>query len=126
MTNYSVKNVDEYISASPEVSHSHLKEIRAAVKSAVPEAEEGISYGKPYYKYLGMLGGFDVYKKHIGFEIWSDALKDEDRKALEEKGYKTGSRTFQIGFDQKVPTEIIKKMFKEQAKFNEIKANEKE
>ena len=46
MTNYSVKNVNEYISDAPKEARSHLREIRAAVKSAVPKAEEGISYGK--------------------------------------------------------------------------------
>lgn len=85
------------------------------------EAEEGISYGKPCYKYHGMLAGFDAYKNHIGFEIWADELQNEDRKTLEEKGYKPGSRTFQIRYDQKVPTAVIKKMLEVQAKINEGK-----
>lgn len=116
MTNYSAKNVDEYIASAPEEARPHLKELRAIVKSAVPEAEEGIHYGKPYYKYHGKyLAGFDTYKNHIGFEIWADQLKSEDRKMLEEKGYRTGSRTFQIQYDQKVPTAVIKKLIKAQA-----------
>ena len=122
MTNYSAKNVNEYISGAPKEARSHLREIRAAIKSAVPKAEEGISYGKPFYKYHGMLAGFDAYKNHIGFEIWADKLQSEDRKMLEEKGYKTGSRTFQIRYDQKVPTTVIKKMLKTQAKMNEVKS----
>src|SRR5688572_12339223 len=121
MTNYSVKNVNEYISDAPKEARSHLREIRAAVKSAIPKAEEGIRYGKPFYKYHGMLAGFDAYKHHIGFEIWADKLQSEDRKMLEEKGYKTGSRTFQIRYDQKVPLTVIKKMLKAQAKMNEVK-----
>ena len=122
MTNYSAKNVNEYISDAPKEARSRLRELRAAVKSAVPKAEEGISYGKPFYKYHGMLAGFDAYKNHIGFEIWADKLQSEDRKLLEEKGYKTGSRTFQIRYDQKVPTTVIKKMLKAQAKMNKVKS----
>lgn len=68
-----------------------------------------------------MLAGFDAYKNHIGFEIWADKLQSEDRKMLEEKGYKTGSRTFQIRYDPKVRTTVIKKMLKAQAKMNEVK-----
>lgn len=122
MTNYSAKNVTEYISGAPKEARSHLRELRAAIKSAVPKAEEGISYGKPFYKYHGMLAGFDAYKNHIGFEIWADKLRSEDRKMLEEKGYKTGSRTFHIRYDQQVPTTVIKKMLKAQAKMNEVKS----
>jgi uncharacterized protein len=122
MTNYSAKTVGEYISGAPKEARSHLREIRRAVKTAVPKAEEGISYGKPYYKYHGMLAGFDAFKNHIGFEIWVDKLQSMDRKILEEKGYKTGSRTFHIRYNQKVPTALIKKLLKAQAKMNEAKS----
>lgn len=125
MTNYSVKNVNEYIDAAPQEARPHLQEIRAAVKSAIPHAEEKIGYGKPYYKYHGWVAGFDVYKNHIGFEVW-DGLEDEDRKSLEETGYKTGSVTFQIKYDQKVPVAIIEKLVKTQARLNENKAEGKQ
>jgi uncharacterized protein len=125
MTDYSAKNVQEYISGAPKEARSHLRELRAAVKSAVPKAEEGISYGKPYYKYHSMLAGFDAFKNHISFEIWADELQSNDRKMLEEKGYKTGKRSFQIRYDQKVPTTMIKKVVKAQAKLNEVKAESK-
>lgn len=125
MTNYSAKSVSAYIAAAPKEARPHLKEIRAAVKSAVPKAEEGISYGKPYYKYHGMLAGFDAYKNHIGFEVWAEKLAGDDRKKLEGKGYKTGSRTFQIAYDQKVPSAMIKKMVKAQASVNEVKSKKK-
>ncbi len=120
MTNYSVKNVEEYIAAAPEEARLHLRELREAMLSAVPEAEEKIGYGKPYYKYHGWVAGFDVYKQHIGFEVW-DGLESEDRKKLEELGYKTGSVTFQIRYDQKVPAAMVKKMVKAQVKLNEAK-----
>ena len=119
MTNYSAKDVDGYISAAPEEARPHLKQIRAAIKSAVPKAEEGLSWGKPYYRHHGMLAGFDAFKNHVSFEIWADELKSKDRKALEDDGYKTGKRTFQISYDQKVPAALIKSLVKAQAKVNE-------
>ena len=122
MTNYSVKNVDEYISAAPKEARSHLKEIRAAVKSAIPKAEEKIGYGKPYYKHHRWLVGFDVYKQHIGFEILEGQLPSEIRMSLEEKGYKTGKKTFRIRYDQKVPSAMIKKLAKVQLKLDEAKS----
>lgn len=121
MTNYSVKNVGEFIKAAREEVRSHLKEIRAAVKSGLPRAEERIGWGKPFYYYNGWIAGFDVYKNHIGFEIFANRLPNEIRKELEEKGYKTGNKTVQIRYDQKVPTLLIKKLLKTRAKINEAK-----
>jgi uncharacterized protein YdhG (YjbR/CyaY superfamily) len=121
MTNYEAGTVAKYISAAPEKARSHLKEIRAAIKSAVPKAEEEISWGKPYYRSHGMLAGFDAFKNHVSFEIWADELEKQDRDKLEERGYKTGKRTFQISYDQDVPTAVIKTLVKVQAKANEKK-----
>jgi uncharacterized protein YdhG (YjbR/CyaY superfamily) len=125
MTNYSAKNVDEYISGAPKEAHSHLREIRAAIQAVAPEADEGIRWGKPYYKFQGMLGGFDVFKNHISFEIWADELQSKDRTWLEEKGYKTAKRTFQIRYTQKVPTSIIQQMVQALAKRNLVKKGNK-
>jgi len=75
MTNYSAKNVDEYISAAPQEARSHFEEIRAAVKSALPEIEEKTGYGKPYYKYHGWVVGLmflktiSALKFGMGFKV---------------------------------------------------------
>ncbi len=120
MANYSAKNVDQYIEAAPAQSRPHLIKIRQAVESAIPSIEQEIGYGKPYYKYRGWVAGFDVYKNHVGFEVWG-GLSSDDRKSLEEKGYKTGSVTFQIGYTQEVPAAIIRGLVKAQVKRNEEK-----
>lgn len=125
MTNYSAKTVAQYIAAAPAEARSHLREIRAAVKSAVPKAKEGIHWGKPYYDQDGMLAGFDALKNHITFELWADELNSKERKALEGSDYKTGKRSFQINYDQKVPTASIKRLVKAQAKLNAAKAKRK-
>ncbi len=125
MTNYSVKTVAEYIKAAPKEARSHLKEVRAAVISALPKAEEKIGYGKPYYKTSRWVVGYDAYAHHVGFEIWDGQLSSELRQTLEAKGYKTGSKTFQIRFDQKVPAALIKKISKGQDKVEAKKAAQK-
>lgn len=125
MTNYSVKTVTEYIQAASKDARPHLKEIRAAVTAALPKATEQIGYGKPYYKTTRWVVGYDAYTHHIGFEIWDGQLPKELRQALEDKGYKTGNKTFQIRFDQKVPIALIRKIVKAQAKREAEKAAEK-
>jgi len=44
MAKTNLATVDEYIAACPEESHAKLQEIRAAIKAAVPNAKEKISY----------------------------------------------------------------------------------
>lgn len=116
MPNYAAADVSAYIKAAPKEARAHLEAIRAAVKSALPKAEEKIGYGKPYYKSGRWLVGFDTYTRHIGFEIWEGQLSADVRATLEKKGYKTGNKTFQIRFDQAVPEAMIKKIAKAQAK----------
>ena len=95
------KDVDSYIAKSDREARPKLEELRKIIKSTIPEAEEGISWGVPFYKYYGALAGFAAYKNHVSFGF-ADVLQSEDRKMLEEKGYITGKKTIQIKFDQKV------------------------
>lgn len=126
MKNYKAKDVDSYISSSPEEARPTLKELRLLIKSTIPNVEEGISWGVPWYRYHGMLAGFAAYKNHVSFgPVWLTPLQSSDRKRLEKEGYKTGKKTIQIRFDQTVPTAVIKQMLKSQAKANVAKRERK-
>ena len=112
------RDVDTYIANSDPEAFSVLTEIRKVIKSAVPKAEEGISWGVPFYKYYGALAGFATYKNHVSFGIATGVLEKKDLEILKIKGYTTGLKTIQIKFDQKVPSTIIKQILKEKAKIN--------
>jgi uncharacterized protein YdhG (YjbR/CyaY superfamily) len=120
MRNYGAKDVDSYIASSGREARPKLKEIRKVIKSAIPKAGEGISWGVPFYKHHGVLAGFAAFKNHVSFGF-AAVLQNEDRKMLEEKGYLTGKKTIQIKFDQKVPATAIRQILKAQAKKNEAK-----
>ena len=110
------KSIDDYIQASPEESRPIMEKLKGLIESTVPGAQGGISWNVPIYKHNGILAGFDVAKKHVSFGI--DCLKEEDRKELEKKGFKTGKSTIQIKFDQEVPVVEIKRLIEEQYKLN--------
>ncbi len=120
MKNYLAKNVDEYIKSAQKEAQPKLRELRMVIKSAAPKAEEGISWGVPFYKYHGLLAGFVALKNHVDFGL-AFALQSKDREMLEKKGYMTGKKTIQIKFDQKVPTTVIREILKAKAKMNEAK-----
>ena len=118
MQNYKAKDLQDYIEHSAPEARLVLEALRGLIKSTVPEAEESISWGVPFYRYKGALAGLATYKNHVAFG-GAAALPEEHREALEEKGYKTGNKTVQIKFAQKVPATQIKQILKAQAKLNE-------
>ena len=71
--------------------------------------EETISWGVPFYKFHGQLGGFATYKRHVSFGLARE-LPADDRRLLEEAGYATGKKTIQIKFDQAVPADAIRRL----------------
>ncbi len=112
------KTVDWYIANSNLEARAIMERLREIIKSTVPEAEERISWNVPNYKLNGVLTGFAVYSKHVSLGFSEGGLSDEERKAFEDKGHKTGIGTVQIKFNQKIPTKIIEQTLKSHAKMN--------
>ncbi|AGB14930.1 hypothetical protein Halru_0284 [Halovivax ruber XH-70] len=98
------ETVDGYIADADEAARPTLRELRELVTSTVPEAEEGISYNVPFYRFHGTHVGITAFTNHATFGIGADALGSDDRDRLEAMGYDTGKETIQIGYEQDVPT----------------------
>ncbi|WP_245999620.1 iron chaperone [Paraflavitalea soli] len=61
-------NIDAYIAGFPAPVQKVLKQIRATVRAAAPDAEEAIKYAMPTFMLNGkQLVLFAAFKKHIGF-----------------------------------------------------------
>lgn len=109
------KSVDEFVVEAPLAACRVLEHIRKLVKQAVPEVDETMGYGKPYYKYYGWMTGVKLSTKFLGVEIW-DSLSDKVSQKLDALGYKTGSKNLQIRYNQEVPVELFTRLVKAQAK----------
>ena len=82
-----------------------LQRIRTAIKSAAPDAVEGIAYGMPAYKLNGKpLVYFAAFPKHIGFYATPEA---HEEFAAELAKYKQGKGSVQFPLDQPIPYELI-------------------
>ena len=119
------KDVDSYIANSSREARPILKELRRIIKSTIPDVEEKISWGLPFYRYHGELGGYAAYKNHVSFGCGGTDLQRENRKILEAKGYITGKKTIQIKFNQKVPTTAVKQILKTSQKKNDLRPAQK-
>jgi uncharacterized protein YdhG (YjbR/CyaY superfamily) len=118
MRMYQAETVDDYIANSDEKARPIMKEIRTIIKSAIPKAEEKISWGMPFYRYHGAIAGFSVFKNYVDFGF-CNVFSAEERKIFEDRGYVTKKKIVQIRFDQPVPAEEIKRIVEERAKENE-------
>lgn len=118
-------NVDSYITESVPEAQPILNQLREIIKATIPEVNEGIWYGVPFYEHHGELVGFDTAKKHVSFGFGNNVIEDDDRQALEAQGYKLGKGTLQIKFDQEVPVAAIKKILKTKAKRNKTEGGMK-
>ena len=104
------RTVDEYIADFPDEVQEILQKIRMAIKKAVPEAKEKISYKMPTFTLKGDgLICFAGYKKHVG--IYGAPIRHaEFKEAL--SAYASGRSTVKFPLDQPIPFDVIRKIVK--------------
>lgn len=112
------KDVDAYIAEAPKKLQGKLKELRAAIRTTVPDAEERISYGMPYYGYKGRLAYFAAFKNHIGLYVPPPVI-EENKSEL--KNYETSTGAVRFPNDEPLPIALIKKLIKSRMKINEAR-----
>ena len=100
------KSVDEYITRQDESKHADLCLMRNALRNALPDAEERISWSMPTYWKGHNIVHFAASKKHIGFYPGAEAVEffQEDLKQ-----YKTAKGTIQIPYGE-LDTALIEKI----------------
>ncbi len=100
--------IDEYLNGLAEEQRAALERVRALVRAAVPEAEEGISYGVPAFRLRGKaIAGFSASKNHLTYFPMSGATTAT--LADELKGYKTSKGAVQFTLDHPLSEELIHK-----------------
>jgi len=102
-------SIDEYITAFPEDVQQKLKEIRATIKAAAPDAEEKISYQMPTFFLEGNLVHFAAYINHIGFYPTPSAIQVFQQEL---SAYKSSKGAVQFPLDQPLPNELVAEIVK--------------
>jgi uncharacterized protein YdhG (YjbR/CyaY superfamily) len=111
------REVDAYIAAAPRAAQPLLRQLRAVIKEAAPQAEERISYKMPSYQFHGRLMYFAVFKDHIGLYPAGYAEKYKELRK-----YMSGKGTLRFPLDQPLPASLITKLIKQRVKENEAKS----
>ena len=116
----SIKTVDEYIQAQPEIYRKSLEKLRELVRSLAPEAKESVSYGIACYSYYYMLVGFSAHKNHFSFTSMSSTLLKKFEEELREYDTSLGGIRFKP--EQEIPTKLITRIILEKKAENELRA----
>jgi uncharacterized protein YdhG (YjbR/CyaY superfamily) len=105
------KSVDEYLAAPPEGVRGKLREVRAAIRKAVPDAVEGIGYRMPGYKLHGKpLLYFAGFQNH--YSLFAASGTFFATLAEELKGYELRKGTVHFALTQPVPVKLITRIAK--------------
>ncbi len=99
------KTIDEYIEAQDPDKQEDLRLVRSALRNALPEAEEKISWSMPTYWKKHNLIHFAASAHHIGIYPGEGIL---DQFPEELKGYSTSKGTLRIPYGKVDPDLIAK------------------
>ncbi len=115
--------VDAYIERCPKKAQVMLREVREAIREAIPEAVDGIrqfnipSFSYTGKDYTGVYGGvfvwFGLQSKHIGLYLRPPTISDHKKELA---GYVTTKSAVHLPLDKEVPAPLIKKLVKASAK----------
>ena len=99
--------IDEYIASFPRRVQSVLKHVRRTIRSAVPDAQETISYNIPTYKLNGhAVIYFAGWKAHYSLYPANARLIAAFKKDLAKYEY-NDKGTVRFPLDQPIPAKLI-------------------
>ena len=100
------QSVDEYIAAQDDAKQPKLNEIRTVLRSALPDAEERISWSMPTYRKDHNIIHFAAQKKHIGLYPGPEAVAYFSGR-LDQAGLLYSKGSIQIPYSDDLPLELI-------------------
>lgn len=103
------KTVAEYLGALPDDARATLEEVRAAIRSAAPDAIEKIAYGMPGFYLDGHpIAYYAAFKAHCSYFAASGETLKAFAKELEPYDVAKGTIRYPIG--EPLPASLIRKL----------------
>ncbi|MBO6271050.1 MAG: DUF1801 domain-containing protein [Clostridium sp.] len=100
------KTIDQYILAQNEGIRKQLRDVRNAIRIALPDTTERISWSMPTYWKNGNIIHFAANKKHIGLYPGPEAVVQFAEK-LDQAGCKYSKGSIQIPYSNALPLDLI-------------------
>lgn len=109
------ESVDDYLDLQADAVRPLLERVRAAIRKALPDADESISYKIPAYKLRGRaILYFAAWKNHYSVYPVTAVLVAELGNEL--AGYEMNKGTIRFPFNKPVPVRLIQRIARIRAK----------
>ena len=99
------RNIDEYIATQDESVQVKLTELRTVLRTALPDAEERISWSMPTYWKGRNIIHFAAAKTHIGLYPGDSAVAAFQDELAE---FNVSKGTIRLPYDQALPVDLIR------------------
>ncbi|MGA2760817.1 MAG: DUF1801 domain-containing protein [Candidatus Cybelea sp.] len=105
----SFTSVDEYLAAQPAAAQAALRRVRAAIREALPQAQEVISYNIPGYKLEGAsVLQFAASKEHYALYLATKPILEAFENEL--RNCTVGKGTIRFSYADPVPEALIQRI----------------
>jgi uncharacterized protein YdhG (YjbR/CyaY superfamily) len=110
-----IQTIADYIAAQPKSAQPSLKRVRSAIRKAIPQAEELISYKMPAYRLRGeVILYFAGWKQHYSLYAASGPVVAAFKEEL--RPYKISKGTISFPLNDPVPVDLIERIAKFRAR----------
>ena len=110
--------VEAYLAALPDPSRAALERLRRTIRSAAPDATEGISYQMPAFKDQGrFLVAYAAFADHCSLFPATDGVKEALGDEL--APYLSGRGTIRFTVDRPLPAALVTKVVRARLEENE-------
>jgi uncharacterized protein YdhG (YjbR/CyaY superfamily) len=113
-TDAAASRIRAYLAAQPPATRRALRQIRAAIRSAVPQAVDAFSYGIPGFRFDERpLVWYAGWANHCSVYPLTAGMRASNAAAL--ASYRTAKGTVRFPLDRPLPLALIKRLAKARA-----------
>ncbi len=99
-----IETIDQYIEEQDETVRPYMNEIRQIIRSAIPEAQEKISWSMPTYWKGRNIIHFAASKKHLGLYPGGEATGVFAERLVD---YDVSKGTIRLPYNKPLPKELV-------------------
>jgi uncharacterized protein YdhG (YjbR/CyaY superfamily) len=110
-----VADVEAYLARVPDAMRPAVEVLRETIRAAAPDAEEGISYGAPAFRYHGRpLVAYGAAKAHYAFYVMDPAVLEAHADEL--TGLDTSKGTIRFKAGSAFPADLVTRLVEDRVR----------
>jgi len=117
------KRIDSYITKSKPFAQPILIKLRELIHKAIPEVEETVKWGMPFFDYKGPVCNIAAFKEHAVMAFWKADLLKDTKGYLQKRANQGGEAMGNFGRLTNVkdlpPDKVILDFLKQAKKLND-------